>query len=287
MKSLLKKITDLILYGNFWIAIGATSMAFQTQYLLVHHLRLTPLTGFIFSATLFLYALHRIVGLEKTKAFQQKGRYKIIATFSSHILIYAILGGLASFILFWYLPAPLKWLIVGIGLISIAYVLPFIGAKRRLRDLSYIKVFAIAIVWPLVSVLLPAYEFGMQASLLVALLMLEKFCFLMAITLPFDIRDIEVDLFNNVKTIPNQIGAQRSVYLAEMFLFMATFIFSIGYSISLISWGSLIGYLFANMVAAFLIWYAPRNKHDYYFTGLLDGTMVLQGWWVVLGGFNI
>ena len=67
VKKLLIKFIDLILYGNFWIALAALAMALQSQYIFTGQLTLNNLSYFIFSSTLLLYALHRIVGLKKVK----------------------------------------------------------------------------------------------------------------------------------------------------------------------------------------------------------------------------
>ena len=83
---LIEKILDLILYSNCWIAIAAAAMCLQTQFLLTRRLAFGSLLGFVFSATLFLYAVHRIVGLKKMNTFEERGRYAIISRFHSHML---------------------------------------------------------------------------------------------------------------------------------------------------------------------------------------------------------
>ena len=69
----LKDFVNLIFYGNFWIAICALAMVLQTQYLLDNGPLPTALSGLLFFATLFLYALHRIVGIERLKDFFGRG----------------------------------------------------------------------------------------------------------------------------------------------------------------------------------------------------------------------
>jgi len=67
MTSILKKFIDLLLFGNFWIALCAVAMTWQTELLLFGAIEWTYLTSFVFFSTLFLYAIHRIVGLVKVK----------------------------------------------------------------------------------------------------------------------------------------------------------------------------------------------------------------------------
>ncbi len=276
MKSLLEKITNLVLYGNFWIAGCALFMSVQTQFLLIGRFIPVPVFVFIFSSTLFLYAIHRIVGLEKVKAFNEKGRYQVIANFKYHILFYAVTAGVLALLLFFYLSWQSQLGLLLIGGISFAYVLPFMAGRKRLRDLNYIKVFAIALTWPLVTILLPAFEMGVEQSLLTWILLAEKFFFILAITLPFDIRDLQVDLHTKVKTIPNQIGAVKTTLLAIVFLGISFSIFSAGLFFSLVSFWVWLSYFLATCITGFLIYHAPKVNNDYYFTGLLDGTMILQ-----------
>ena len=65
MSDLIKKFIDLIFYSNLWIALCASAMCWQTQFILTGKTELNWLLGLIFFATLFLYALHRIIGISK------------------------------------------------------------------------------------------------------------------------------------------------------------------------------------------------------------------------------
>ena len=121
-------------------------MTFQTQLLISKELSWSPIVGMTFFSTLFLYAIHRIVGLFKVQEFTDKGRYKVIAKFKSHIIIYAILAGMGSAYYFFKADLNVQMALIIPGLISLAYVLPFLNGKKRLRDLGTIKIFLIAIV---------------------------------------------------------------------------------------------------------------------------------------------
>jgi len=43
-----------------------------------------------------------------------------------------------------------------------------------------------------------------------------------------------------------------------------------------------LAYLLSSLVAAVLIMKSTGERHDYYYTGLLDGTMILQAFLVFL-----
>ncbi|MCB0612170.1 MAG: UbiA family prenyltransferase [Lewinellaceae bacterium] len=273
---LIRAIINLILYSNLWIALAALAMAAQTQLLLSGQVQPTPLLGFILFATLFLYAVHRIVGLEKAQPFLKKGRYYVISRFRSHITFYAIAAGLGAAVFFLQLSFRLQLAAVAPSLIALGYVLPFLSGRRRLRDLSYVKIFLIAIAWSWITVLLPALELGMGWSIPMAILLLERAFFIFAITLPFDIRDLEVDAYNQVKTLPAQLGYRRTKALAMACLMMMAALAGLNHHLDVYSNGAFFALLLSALIAFALIYFADKVKHDYYFSGLIDGLMVLQ-----------
>lgn len=89
------------------------------------------------------------------------------------------------------------------AVISFAYVVPFLPERKRLRDLPYIKVVFIAFAWAWVTVLIPAatmQQYGWSTS--IWFMFAERFCFVFAIAVTFDIRDVLIDKDLRVKTIP-------------------------------------------------------------------------------------
>ncbi len=250
-------------------------MAAQTQLLLSGQVQPTPLLGFIFFATLLLYALHRIIGLEKARPFQYEGRFLVIARFKRHIIFYAIAAAPCAAFFFFRLPLNVQAAAAAPSLIALAYVLPFLSG-RRLRDFSFIKIFLIAIAWSWVTVLLPAAELGMAWSFPMIIMLLERAFFIFAITLPFDIRDLEVDAYNKVKTLPAKLGCRRTKGLALICLLVMAALAGLNHHIDVYSTGVFCALLLSGLAAFALIYFADKVKHDYYFSGLIDGVMVLQ-----------
>lgn len=277
----LKKIIDLIFYSNLWIALCAAAMCAQTQFILTKQLELNWLLGLVFFSTLFIYALHRIIGISKVSEFRNMERYAIIEKFKHHISFYALLSGIGVAVCFLKLSFTIQLSLIIPGLISIGYVLPFLSGKKRLRDLNHIKIFLIAIVWSWVTVFLPALELGQANSEYIYLMILERAIFIFAITLPFDIRDLKVDSHSQVKTIPAVIGVQKTMLLGTISL-------GIVFILCLLNWyfegydlKILIGMLFSIASTWILLEQSSKIKHDYFFTGLVDGTMIFQFVFVV------
>ncbi len=248
----------------------------QTMLLLTGRVVWTHGLAFVFFGTLSLYALHRVIGLRKVMAFADKGRYKVIYEHRSHIVLYGLVAMVAGAWHFFQLPQKMQLWILPAALLAGAYVLPLGKGGRRLRDFGAIKIFMIALVFAWLTVWLPALEAGMQGHIATWIMLPERFAFLFAITVPFDIRDREVDLRNDVRTLPVLMGERTSLWLAEGALGLVAVCVALNALIGCYPEGVVIGMAVSVATTAWWVWLSPKKTHDYYFTGLLDGTMLLQ-----------
>lgn len=278
---LIRKIIDLFLYSNVYIAVAAVALTAQTQLILFGKFELDTLSVLVFFATMFIYASHRLVGLFSVKKFLKEGRFHIINTYKNHIWIYTGIAVIGLIYAFFQVSFRVQLALVLPGLISLGYVIPFLGFKKsrklRLRDLNWIKIFLIAIVWAYVTVILPIIEIR-SVSWSDVLIFVERAVFIFMITLPFDIRDLKVDQYNNVKTIPAVYGisfTMKLVFASLIFLLIlasANYLFVPDSPIYFAAFG-----LWLSLISTYIFIRISINKtDDYYFTGLLDGTMWLQ-----------
>lgn len=270
--NLLKKGIDLLLYSNIYIGLCAVALTLETYLLLGIPPELNPVLIFVFCATVAIYALHRIIGISKVHEFIEDERYQVISTYKHHIQLYAGIAVVGGLITFFYLPVSVQLTLVLPGLVSLGYVLPvFKGRKYRLRDFNFIKIFLIAAVWGYVTVLLPMMEHQSFTNQRFWLLLIERMLFIFAITLPFDLRDLDVDQHNKVRTIPSTIGLQKTIYLAIVLLMAGWLICFL-----ILDGSQLIGVTAGYLITGLLIWFSKNWKHDYWFTGVLDGTMLIR-----------
>lgn len=274
--SFIKKLVDLVLYGNFWIATCALAMSWQSQCIFNQPLRLDIFSGLVFFATLFLYAAHRIVGISKSHEYFQLERYSVITTFKSHIQFYAVLGFVGSVVCFLYVNQAVQLALLIPGIISLGYVLPLLGNKKRLRDLNHIKIFLVAIVWAWVSVLLPALQYEQVIGSTIFIMTIERALFIFAITLPFDIRDLNVDQDSKVKTLPAQLGLVKTQYLGIFSLFICFLLTTLLWQQQFYSSTTLVVLIVSYFTTGLLVFASTPQRHDYFYTGLMDGTMIFQ-----------
>lgn len=257
-----------------------------------------PYLALVFCSTVLIYSIHRVVGIRKLHSFSSEGRFATISKYRSHITIYIALSAVGVAVALYYqYSMSLIIQLLPVGLISFLYTLPLLSDHKRLRDFHYIKIFLIAIVWayitslPLLAARLSALHLGLY--------FIEKFFFILAITLPFDIRDLEIDAFGDVKTIPSVIGQKATYNLAYGLLGFGLLAFighwaygfaqtagqaaghGIEFGFILSAKGMLLGLAIYGLTGM-AIWASRGKQSDYYYSGLLDGTIIMRGLLVCL-----
>ena len=99
--------------------------------------------------------------------------------------------------------------------------------------------------------------------------------FILAITIPFDIRDLQIDKQQGVKTLPYALGIGKVRIVSLVALGLATILtFYLWYQHQL-STPILLAYLITYGFTSYLISLAGEDNSDYYFSGWLDATMVI------------
>jgi len=271
----LRKLIDLILYSSLWIAVCATAQVLLTYELIGNPQGIDIYTSFVFASTIGLYGLHRLVGINIVRAFEHEGRFAVIKQYRSHILVYTVIGFIAAAVLFSLLSAK-TWLYLILPIaISAAYVIPTNKTGKRLRDFPLIKVFLLASSWSLLTTTVPLLNIGYTDPASASLIFLERFLFVIAITIPFDIRDMEVDAGTGLRTLPHLLGVPRSKILAILLLFFSAIIGIILFAQGVYPADMQPLYSIFIVITSLLIWGSRTGRSDYYYSGLLDGTMIL------------
>lgn len=219
-----------------------------------------------------VYSAHRLVGMSKVKAFADQGRYKIIKKYRHHILVYFCLSiVLAGFFFFKIDFRQMIMLFIPV-LLTAAYILP-VFKSRRLRDLPFIKIFLISTIWTWLTLNMVGCE---NTSTLCLILTIERILFFIGITIPFDIRDMDVDKSISVKTLIHSLGIKKSKILAIGLIAVCFFLIAYLKNLALITQAYFYGLLLTYIFVAILIFYSKPGKADYYFGGLLDGSIGLR-----------
>lgn len=159
--------------------------------------------------------------------------------------------------------------ILGIsGLISTFYVFKVHG--KNMREIPYIKIHLIAISWVMILIVFPVQMEGIEP--IRAWSIVAHYCYVVAVTIPFDIRDLKYDSPSQ-KTIPQVLGVNNARLLA-LFLMFVFAVFML-YQMESIRWNAL--FYLAVLIQMILIIGMNEKRSDLYCAGLIDGSIALLG----------
>lgn len=239
-------------------------------------MQIDALLGLCLSGTLFTYLFIRIAAISRIRKYEPEIRWDYFIRFYKLFIVLAIVALIVTCIFFFYLNSNIQKALIIPGIISVLYGLPF--KTFRLRDKGYSKIFLIAFVWAYVGSFLPALNAGSEfINEKIWMLFAANFLFIFAITLPFDEKDMQIDLQNNVKTLPMILGSKKTYVLS-----LSILIFSLIIHLLLQYKYTRIDFLFAAaLVVSFLITavsikIVTNRKENLLYFGLLDGTILMQ-----------
>lgn len=241
-----------------------------------------PLLILLFSSTLFIYNI--CIFLSKP-AHPAKSTLLRIRWFFGHgrlMVAFTLLSLVALLPLFLMLSFKSEVLLVFLSILSVGYSLPIFSKgnqKFGLRNIPGIKSALIAVVWTMSCVVLPIFEAERTHHIVVplvdvAILVTKRFLFIIALTIPFDIRDLFHDDKNGLKTIPVIFGEKGAYlfcqvllagYIVLLFLFKGNGFnhdfFALGLTTLLMGW---------------LIFRSKWERNEYYYFFYMDGVLILQ-----------
>ncbi|MGZ5244977.1 MAG: hypothetical protein ACXWD4_13735, partial [Bacteroidia bacterium] len=216
-----KKITDFIIYSNFFIALGGASLCWQTYFLL--GTKPEPLYILLaFLATFFIYNIDRLLSFKSISGVKSE-RHIWITENVRIMLALTVLSSMGLGIIAFFLPLKIILFLAHLGFVSVGYSLPFLGKgknRRSLRSIKVLKIFLITYVWMAATAWLPALRIDIPfLSADVQLIAIKRALFIFAVTLPFDIRDYYADMKTDVTTLPQLLGIKKSRWLALFCIF--------------------------------------------------------------------
>ena len=272
--------------SNIFISLAAVSLTFATQVQLGMQPQLHPYLLLIFFATLFDYNVHRLITVITNKEALNSQKHRWV---KQHLYFFYLVVATSVFGFLWtifYADPKVLIALTPIALITLFYSVPVFKNKKsifRLREIPCLKIFLISFVWAASTIFLPVIQSARtftKATILAMLL--ERFLFVFAITIPFDIRDMQADTRQRLKTIPLLIGKKNSMTVANTALVLFLAICMLHYNSLSLMWLNCAFSLSAVSTLFFM-----NNKrlqaNEYYHYGILDGTMLLQGLFVLAG----
>ena len=261
----LKKILDFIVYSNFFISVCVAFFTLQTALIFPDHSE--QILDFIlpnFIATFILYNLQRLYFGAKQP---NNSKYSWHNKNRRLIFTLIILEIICCFTPVWILFSENLSALIGYTFLSILSVFYFLP-PFNLRRYGLLKPFNIAFVFVCICIVLPLIA---HFDLTLLIYSIGQFCFIAALAMLFDIRDVENDKEINLMTTPIKYGVKNAKYITVILLlvyFVSSFFIT---QTNFLMTSTLI--LGVSLLLTFL---SKPNSHNYFYLFLVDGLIILQ-----------
>lgn len=267
----IKQLINFILFGNLYVALGAFSLCVSSSIELSIH----PILNYAilcFFATLFIYNTQRIVYTKQNHNIAHSIRRSWIEQNRQVVFLLLIVSIAGLITLLFFNPTTIFLYLIPLFFFSLAYFFPSI----ELRKNAFLKQFILVFVWTATTAIVPTLMAKANTINQNDLFFfIARFCFMVAICLPFDIRDMNIDSSDKTATIPQLIGEKKTKLLAIGF---AIIYLALEYTLfinNFIDIPILLTHLLTTLIIIVLI--AIKSKSEYVYIFGLDGTMLLNG----------
>lgn len=264
--NIFKKTVTFLLYSNLFVSLCVVALAIRTALVLDLNVD-SSFFIFIFFSTLFTYNFQRLTRF-KYKEYSSKN---VIWNKSNYNIskIICLISFLISFVFIFSLNQTSLYLLIPLFIVSFLYPLKLFS-KLSLREIPFLKIFLISIVWTLTTTLLVVIESNSSLSFKLMPLLLDRFLFVLAITIPFDIRDLKLDK-SDIQTIPMVFGVNGAKNIAFVCLFLSAILVFSQYYFLDIDYRFLYSYFFTCSLSALLVWHSETSNKDFYFAFFVEG----------------
>lgn len=205
-------------YANWYIA-GAAALLASTTWLRFGFEVEYDVVVFVFLATLLLYTFQRIL---KFLYLKQHGEiYNWCVTHYKYLVVQGILSLLSLVPLVSRFPVIVLYSFLTAGVFSLLYlfVSPLNLKLTGLRHLPFVKSVLTAIVWSVVTALIPLLNNSQNdvSETDISWVYIEHLLFIYVLIIPFDIRDMQIDSAT-MKTLPQLVGAKAASLIGAILL---------------------------------------------------------------------
>lgn len=275
---MLRQLATAVVYSNTWIATGAALLTAQTCWVLNCTVDFW-LVAFVFFSTVATYNFQRILRFDKWWLRAKSARLDWLIHSRKFIWSLTITALFGAAMCAWIsLNQHQMILLVPFGGISVLYAWRIIPSKSgllALRDIPGTKVFWIAASWSVVTVCLPLLGSNVPETYVWIPVLAERFFFILAITIPFDVRDLPFDSPDQ-KTLPQLLGIKRAniaaLTAAVIFMLAAWYSFHLeNYSTSTFA---AIGC--SGVVTFAILLFSFKKRPEPFYSVVLDGLTILQ-----------
>lgn len=275
MRLLIKKSLEYFIFSNLLVSLSAGTLCFG----ICSQINIPNKIGygiFVFFSTLFTYNLQRLIK-----------SYQIVSLPTNHIQwvlmnrkVLRIFLVLSCILMVYSFYSIFNWRVNSFLIlffsVTISLLYAFKIKGKSLRDLPHLKIHFIAIIW--ISAI-GIFELVNENNYILNnwIFVLAHYFYILAITIPFDIRDLKYDK-KSQRTIPQVFGVNLAkvislismlIYIIFVFIFKSTNEYNIFFILT----------IFATIL---LILGVNKSRNEFYFSGLIEGIIFILGlsYWI-------
>ncbi len=228
---------------------------------------------FMFFATIAGYNFAKYFNLTKIRKRSFYTNHKLVSFIS-------VLSCFGMLYFGWFLQVKTIFFLFFLALLNVFYTLPF-NHYKSLRSISGIKIYIIALVWSCTTVLLPIVNYNAPLELDILLSFFQIFVFVLALLIPFEIRDLPKDVAS-LGTIPQKMGIRNTKYLGVLFLLI---FFSLEFFKKENRFNPIYSYAIITAISLGFILFASKNQSNYYSSFWVESIPMF--WWLLIVMYQI
>lgn len=263
------------------MALCAVAQAMIT-FILIDSQPVYPVLAILLLSTLCIYNFSILLSKPSNPAKSPFKRVRWFFSYHRWMVAITIISAMLLLPLFFLVSTKSKLLLSFLSVLSFGYSLPMFTAgnqKFGLRNIPGLKLLLIGITWALSVVLLPIFEAENISHILISktdilLLTTERFLFITAMAIPFDIRDLFQDHKLGLKTIPVVFGEKNAYLLCQILLILYLILLFLfrnhGFD------NNFFALTITSILAGWLIFRSKFKKNEYYYFFYVDGVLILQ-----------
>ena len=262
-----KQVKSALIYSNLWVAFSLAALTCVAAI----HLNWWNTRSFLFNFCIaytgynYIYWSVYFLSPEKIKARRRSWMKK----HQSIVISSGLITALAAILIFLDSTDINHFALIAFICLSVTYVIPGKG-NRGIRFIPFIKILIITIsLTLLITIYIPLEIISDNKILFIAL-----FAFIVAYTIPFDIRDLKSDP-KRLKTIPQLIGTDHSVRLSQTIVIVVISILCFKSNNTLIY----VANLLFGILSLIAFEKVKHNSNRDYINFYIEGLPV---WWLIL-----
>ncbi len=271
------RLIKFLVYTNIFVAFSAFCLYKITEIIFEFH---NPLIGaFIFFSTLFCYNYMRVFNFLKFKNRNEMPLW----VYNNRVINYTmmLISGLLSIYLVYFLGVFFSLLILPAVIISLLYQLPIqLNSKSYcIRSIPLGKIFIISFVWSYITVLVPILHEKYSIDYMVVDFFFQRIFFVIAISIPFDMRDLKVD---DIKTIPNRFGIYNSKLFGWFCLLIVQVLLIIDVITNKISLSVFIALFISIELTSLILYFSNQNRSFFFYGIIVEGLSIIMCLFVLI-----